>query len=73
MSPTRSATWPTKTIGTVVKTERRRHGLHYQRARDDKVWSDMIVLRRDDGELTTVSVDEFTELKRLVAAQPDDA
>jgi hypothetical protein len=58
-------TWMTTTEGTVVKTERRRHGLHYQRNPDDKVWSDCLVLRRDDGELTTVTVDEFTKLKKL--------
>ncbi len=43
---------------------RRRQGLHYRRNRDDKVFADMIVLKRDDGELTTVTMDEFTELKR---------
>ncbi|MBX7074426.1 MAG: hypothetical protein K1X71_14870 [Pirellulales bacterium] len=57
--------WPTVTEGTVVRTERRRHGLHYRRNVDDKVFSDLIVLRRDDGELTTVTMDEFTRLKRV--------
>ena len=57
--------WPTTTIGQVVRVERRRHGLHYQRNRDDKVFSDEIVLRRDDGELTTVALDEFTAVKKV--------
>jgi hypothetical protein len=57
--------WTTTTRGTVVSTERRRHGLHFQRASDDKVWSDLIVVRRDDGELTTVTIDEFTEIHVL--------
>jgi hypothetical protein len=52
-------------VGTVVNTERRRQGLHYRRNPDDKVFADLIVLKRDDGELTTVSMDEFTVLKRL--------
>jgi hypothetical protein len=60
-----SKTWNTKTVGTVVNTERRRQGLHYRRNVDDKVFADLIVLKRDDGELTTVSMDEFTVLKRL--------
>jgi hypothetical protein len=60
-----SAAWKTKTTGTVVNTERRRQGLHYRRAQDDKVFADMIVLRRPDGEETTITMDEFTELKRL--------
>ena len=60
-----SATWKTKTTGTVVNTERRRQGLHFRRALDDKVFADSIILRRPDGEETTVTMDEFTELKRL--------
>ena len=57
--------WPTKTVGTVLRTERRRHGLHFRRAYDDKVYSDVIILARPDGELTTITMDEFTELRRL--------
>ncbi|MGE0760590.1 MAG: hypothetical protein AB7O38_26495 [Pirellulaceae bacterium] len=57
--------WTTHTTGTVVKTERRRHSLHFQRNFDDKVFSDSIVLRLDSGELTTVTLDEFSELRRL--------
>jgi hypothetical protein len=62
------ATWPTVTRGTVVSTERRRQGLHFRRALDDKVWADAIVLRRDDGELTTVTLDEFSRLRKLSGA-----
>ena len=54
-----------QTVGTVVRTERRRHGLHRRRNQDDKVFSDLIVLRRDDGELTTVTLDEFSVLRKL--------
>jgi hypothetical protein len=57
--------WHTKIAGTVVRTERRRHGLHYQRNHDDKVFSDAILLELPDGELTTVALDEFTILRHL--------
>ena len=60
-----SKTWMTKTVGSVVRTERRRQGLHFRRNVDDKVFADLIVLARDDGELTTVALDEFTEIRRL--------
>ena len=60
--------WPTKTVGTLVRTERRRHGLHFRRNPDDKVWSDVLVLRHEDGELTTLAVDEITKIRRLEAA-----
>ena len=57
--------WNAITQGTVVNKERRRHGLHYRRNTDDKVFSDVLTLRRDDGELTTVTLDEFSQLKKL--------
>ena len=56
--------WVTKTCGTVIRTERRRHGQHFQRNTDDKVFSDEILLELPDGELTTVAVDEFTTIRR---------
>jgi hypothetical protein len=57
--------WETKTTGEVVHAERRRHGLHYQRNFDDKAFSDILVLKRDDGELTTVTLDEFSVLRKV--------
>ena len=56
--------WPAKTCGTVVRTERRRHGMHYRRNFDDKVYSDTILLELPDGELTAITVDEFTTIHR---------
>jgi hypothetical protein len=63
--------WMTTTVGTVVKRERSRHGLHHRRNFDDRVFSDVIVIRRDDGELTTVTLDEFSKLTRLSSASAD--
>ncbi len=60
-----SAKWTTRTAGTVVRTERRRLGLHFRRNPDDKAFSDLIILAREDGELTTVTMDEFTTLRRV--------
>lgn len=57
--------WYTVTKGKVVGKDRRRHGLHVDRALDDKVYSDILVLQRDDGELTTITLDEFSELRKL--------
>ncbi len=57
-------TWTTKTCGCVVRTERRRHGLHHQRNADDRVFSDCILLELPDGELTSLAMDEFTVIRR---------
>jgi len=61
-----SATWSTTTVGKVMRRERRRHGLHFRRNPDDKVYSDILILALDDGELTTVTMDEYTRLRKLL-------
>ncbi|MEO8495268.1 MAG: hypothetical protein ABI614_09370 [Planctomycetota bacterium] len=61
--------WMATTAGVVVKKERRRHSLHYNRNFDDKVYSDVIVLQRDGGDLTTVTLDEFSELTKLESSR----
>lgn len=58
--------WNTTTRGQVVAAERRRHGLHYRRNFDDMAFSDVIVLQKEDGELTTVTLDDFSILRRVV-------
>lgn len=60
-----SANWSTTTVGRVLRRERRRHGLHFRRNTDDKVFSDVLILARDDGELTTVTIDEYTRIRKL--------
>jgi hypothetical protein len=57
--------WTAKTLGTVVAKDRRRHSLHFNRNFDDKVYSDILILQRDDGELTTITLDEFSELRKV--------
>ncbi len=54
--------WTTRVAGNVVRTQRRRHGLHFRRNVDDKVYSDVIHLQLPDGELANVTMDEFTTL-----------
>src|SRR5436190_1253856 len=57
--------WSTTTVGTVERIERRRQGLHFRRNLDDKAFCDLIVLRLPDNSLTTVTLDEFSQLRKL--------
>ena len=57
--------WRSTTVGTVVSKDRRRHSLHFRRNNDDKVYSDVLVLKRDSGELTTITLDEFSDVRKL--------
>ncbi|GIW90261.1 MAG: hypothetical protein KatS3mg109_0693 [Pirellulaceae bacterium] len=60
--------WTTRITGKVLSKERRRHSLHFDRNYDDKVFSDVLILEKDDGERTTVTLDEFTQIHRIVPA-----
>lgn len=59
--------WYTSVCGRVIRTDRRRNGLHVDRSNDDKAFQDIILMYRDGtpGEETTVSMDEFTVLESL--------
>ncbi len=56
-----------RTVGVVVGTQRHECGMDggFRRGWDDKYWFDHLLLRRDDGELTTVTMDEYTEIAKL--------
>jgi hypothetical protein len=57
-----------RTAGTIVRKGRMEGGVDsgVRRWWDEKQWFDHLLLRRDDGELTTVTVDEYTSLRRLM-------
>jgi hypothetical protein len=55
---------PEKICGTVVRTEHRGHGPPCGVSRAETPRSDVILLELCDGELTTVTVDESTVLRR---------
>ncbi len=59
--------WYTSTSGRVIRTERRRNGLHVERNVDDKAFQDLILMLKDGTptEETTISMDEFTVLESL--------
>jgi len=57
----------TSEIGTVVSKDRRQAGSDcgYARNWDDRYWFDHLILKKEDGELTALVMDEFIQLKRL--------
>lgn len=57
--------WHTTVEGTVEKISRQLTGLHTDRARDDHVYVDALRLRLNGGEITTLTLDEFTDLEVL--------
>ncbi|QDU98945.1 hypothetical protein [Lignipirellula cremea] len=60
----------TLTRGVVVQRDRRRSGMEggFARNWDDKCWFDHLTLQKANGEVTTVTMDEYTELRRISSA-----
>jgi len=59
----RDYTWTSDVRGTVVSYEQKQTGSWFAHSRDDKLWLDRLTLRKDDGELTTLVLDEFSHIE----------
>ena len=61
----RNYAWGTEHRGTVIKYEQKQTGSWYAHSRGDKLWLDRLVLKKDDGEIFTFNLDEYTHLEVL--------
>jgi hypothetical protein len=60
--PARNYTWTSDVRGTVVSYDQKQTGSWYAHSRGDKLWLDRLTLRKDDGELTNLNLDEFSHI-----------
>jgi hypothetical protein len=58
----RNYTWTTDVAGTVVQFEQKTTGSWYAHGKDDKLWLDRLTLRKSDGEITTLILDEYSRV-----------
>ena len=61
----RNYAWGTEHVGTLVKYEQKQTGSWYAHSRGDKLWLDRLVVKKDDGEIFTFNLDEYTYLEVL--------
>ncbi len=54
-----------RTQGIVEKLEQRKTGSWYAHAKDDKLWLDRLVLRKDDGEIVVFNLDHYSRVEAL--------
>ena len=57
----------------VLKYEQKQTGSWYAHSRGDKLWLDRLVIRKDDGEIFTFNLDEYTHIDVLADAPPEGA
>jgi hypothetical protein len=51
--------------GTVVKCEQRKTGSWFAHSKDHKLWLDSVTLRKADGELVVVNLDQNSQVEIL--------
>jgi hypothetical protein len=59
---------PTVITGTVVDYSQKETGSWFAHSRDDKLWLDRLQIRKSDGELTTLILDEYSHIEVEPAA-----
>jgi hypothetical protein len=48
--------------GTVVAYEQQPTGSWYAHGKNDKLWLDRLILRRDDGEVVYLNLDQYSQV-----------
>jgi hypothetical protein len=66
----RNWAWTDTVSGTVISFNQQQTGSWYAHSKDDRLWLDRLTLRLDDGEITTLNLDEFS---RVEIVSPGDA
>jgi hypothetical protein len=61
--PHRNRTWTNDIRGTIVSYAQKQTGSWYAHAKNDKLWLDRLTLRRPDGELLTLNLDEYSRVE----------
>src|SRR3954468_14501955 len=69
----RNYTWTSDVVGTVVEYRQKQTGSWYAHSKDDKLWLDRLLIRKDDGELTTLNLDEYSHIEVLGPAAAESA
>jgi len=60
-----SAAWEVLVEGVVEQVERMPTGLHTDRVPEDDVWVTTLLIRKDDGELTRLTIDQFSTVEAV--------
>lgn len=59
----RDYTWTSEVRGTILEYQQKQTGSWYAHSKDDKLWLDRLLLRKEDGELTTLNLDDYSHIE----------
>ena len=55
--------------GTITEYAQKETGSWFAHSRDDRLWLDRLVLRKQDGEITTLILDDYSHVEIEAAAE----
>ncbi len=61
--PRLSGTFTTTLEGTVVKFEQQKTGSWFAHSKDHKLWLDRLQIRKDDGEIVFLNLDQYSQVE----------
>src|SRR5947199_5054296 len=61
--PHRDRVWTNRIRGTVVSYQQKQTGSWFAHSKDDKLWLDRLVIRKADGEITTLILDDYSNVE----------
>src|SRR4051812_46136237 len=64
----RDYAWTSDVVGTVMQFEQKQTGSWYAHSKNDKLWLDRLLIKKDDGELTTLNLDDYSYVELLAPA-----
>jgi hypothetical protein len=70
--PHRNRTWTNEVRGTILSYEQKQTGSWFAHSKNDKLWLDRLSIRKDDGEMTTLNLDEYSAVKVEPAVSQSD-
>jgi len=59
----RDYSWSGEITGTIVEYAQQETGSWYAHSKNDRLWLDRLTLRKADGEITTLNLDEFSNVR----------
>ena len=59
----RDFAWSTEVSGTVVHFGQAKSGSWFAHSKDDRLWLDRLTLKKSDGEISILSLDQYTRIE----------
>lgn len=61
----RDHAWATEITGTVVAFEQKKTGSWYAHSKDDRLWLDRLTIKKADGEISILNLDQYSRVEVL--------